>query len=304
MQHEDIVRCKECGSRELEKDLTRGELTCLVCGLVLEDNLVDQGAEWRKFDDGSGSDPARTGAPMNIMLHDKGLSTDIDWQNRDWSGKALKSNSQMHRMRKWQRRSRVSSSRERNLQSALSELDKMAMHLDGLPKSVRQEAANVYKRTLEAGLVRGRSIQGAVAASLYIACQQCGVPRTLDEVSQKLRLGRKEIGRTVRTLKRELRMKPMHAKASDYIDRFCSDLGLAQQCKTLCSEWMEEIKRLELDSGRGPVGIAAALIYMASIVTGQNRTQREIAETTNVTEVTIRNRYKELSAALNIEVDN
>ena len=304
MQHEDIVRCKECGSRELEKDLTRGELTCLVCGLVLEDNLVDQGAEWRKFDDNSNSDPARTGAPMNIMLHDKGLSTDIDWQNRDWSGKALKSNSQMHRMRKWQRRSRVSSSRERNLQSALSELDKMAMHLDGLPKSVRQEAANVYKRTLEAGLVRGRSIQGAVAASLYIACQQCGVPRTLDEVSQKLRLGRKEIGRTVRTLKRELRMKPMHAKASDYIDRFCSDLGLAQQCKTLCSEWMEEIKRLELDSGRGPVGIAAALIYMASIVTGQNRTQREIAETTNVTEVTIRNRYKELSAALNIEVDN
>lgn len=304
MQHEDIVRCKECGSRELEKDLTRGELTCLVCGLVLEDNLVDQGAEWRKFDDNSNSDPARTGAPMNIMLHDKGLSTDIDWQNRDWSGKALKSNSQMHRMRKWQRRARVNSSRERNLQSALSELDKMAMHLDSLPKSVRQEAANIYKRTLEAGLIRGRSIQGAVAASLYIACQQCGVPRTLDEVSQKLRLGRKEIGRTVRTLKRELRMKPMHAKASDYIDRFCSDLGLAQQCRTLCAEWMEEIKRLELDSGRGPVGIAAALIYMASIVTGQNRTQREIAETTNVTEVTIRNRYKELSAALNIEVNN
>ena len=301
----EIVRCKECGSRELEKDISRGELICLACGLVLEENIVDQGAEWRNFDgQGDGDNKSRAGAPMNIMLHDKGLSTDIDWQNRDWSGKALKSNSQMYRMRKWQRRARVSSSRERNLANALASLDKMCMQLDGIPKSVRQEAANVYKRTLEAGLIRGRSIEGACAASLYISCQLCGVPRTLDEVAQKLRLGRKEIGRTVRTIKRELRMKPMHAKPEDYIDRFCSDLGLAQECRRLCAEWLVKVKQLELDSGRGPVGVAAALIYMASIVTGQNRTQRDIAHITNVTEVTIRNRYKELSKALDIKVDN
>ena len=299
----EIIRCKECGSRNLEKDLTRGELNCIDCGLVLEENLVDPGAEWRSFDDGSADDPSRTGAPMNLMLHDKGLSTDIDWQNRDWSGKSLKSNSQMYRMRKWQKRARVSSSRERNLASALAELDKMAMHLDGLPRSVRQEAANVYKKTLEAGLIRGRSIQGACAASLYIACQLCGLPRTLDEVAQKVKLGRKEIGRTVRTIKRELKMKPMTTKPEQYIDRFCSDLQLRSEAVSQCRTWMEEIKRLELDSGRGPVGIAAALIYMASIVTGQNRTQREIADITNVTEVTIRNRYKELALALNVELD-
>ena len=298
----EIVRCKECGSRNLEKDLTRGELTCKDCGLVLEENIVDPGAEWRSFDEGE-ADKSRTGAPMNIMMHDKGLSTDIDWQNRDWSGKSLKSNSQMYRMRKWQKRARVNSSRERNLATALAELDKMAMQLDSLPRTVRQEAANVYKKTLEAGLIRGRSIQGAAAASLYIACQLCGVPRTLDEVAQKLRLGRKEIGRTVRIIKRELKMKPMTTKPEQYIDRFCSDLQLRQEAVALCHEWMKEIKRLELDSGRGPVGIAASLIYMASIVSGQNRTQREIADVTNVTEVTIRNRYKELCAALNVELD-
>ncbi|MAZ97683.1 MAG: transcription initiation factor IIB [Flavobacteriales bacterium] len=299
----EIVRCKECGSRNLEKDITRGELNCVDCGLVLEENLVDPGAEWRSFDDGSKDDPSRTGAPMNIMLHDKGLSTDIDWQNRDWSGKSLKSNSQMYRMRKWQKRARVSDSRERNLANALAELDKMAMHLDGLPRTVRQEAANVYKKTLEAGLIRGRSIQGAAAASLYIACQLCGVPRTLDEVAQKLKLGRKEIGRTVRTIKRELKMKPMTTKPEQYIDRFCSDLQLRSEVVAQCHKWMEEIKRLELDSGRGPVGIAASLIYMASIIKGQNRTQREIADVTNVTEVTIRNRYKELAAALDVELN-
>ncbi len=298
----EIVKCTECGSRNLEKDVTRGELNCIDCGLVLEENLVDPGAEWRSFEDGPG-DKSRTGAPMNIMMHDKGLSTDIDWQNRDWSGKSLKSNSQMYRMRKWQKRARVNSSRERNLANALAELDKMAMQLDSLPRTVREEAANVYKKTLEAGLIRGRSIQGATAASLYIACQLCGVPRTLDEVAQKLRLGRKEIGRTVRIIKRSLRMKPMTTKPEQYIDRFCSDLELRTEAVAMCHEWMKEIKRLELDSGRGPVGIAASLIYMASIVTGQNRTQREIADITNVTEVTIRNRYKELATALNVELN-
>ena len=164
---EDVIRCKECGSRNLERDLTRGELSCTDCGLVLEDNLIDQGAEWRAFSSEQGDQRARTGAPMNIMLHDKGLSTDIDWQNKDWSGKQITTSSQMYRMRKWQRRARVSNSKERNLSVALAELDRMAMQLDSLPKSVRQEAANVYKRTLEAGLIRGRSITGAVAASLY-----------------------------------------------------------------------------------------------------------------------------------------
>lgn len=301
MDIEETVRCRECGSRNLETDLKRGEVVCADCGLVLEESVIDPGAEWRSFDmDGTGKDMSRTGAPMNNMLHDKGLSTDIDWQNKDWSGKQIKSSSQMYRMRKWQRRARTSNSKERNLATALAELDRMAMHLDSLPKSVRQEAANVYKRTLEAGLIRGRSIQGAVAASLYIACQQCNIPRTLDEVAQKLRLGRKEIGRTVRTIKRELRMKPMHAKAEDYIPRFCSDLGLKPAALAKCMDWLEVVKTKELDSGRGPVGIAAALIYMASNVTGQSRTQREIADITNVTEVTIRNRYKELSKALNV----
>ena len=300
MDIEDTVKCRECGSRNLETDLKRGELTCIDCGLVLEESVIDPGAEWRTFDDGTGKDMSRAGAPMNNMLHDKGLSTAIDWQNKDWSGKQIKSTSQMYRMRKWQRRARTSNSKERNLATALGELDRMAMQLDSLPKSVRQEASSIYRRTLEAGLIRGRSIQGAVAASLYIACQQCNIPRTLDEVAQKLRLGRKEIGRTVRTIKRELRMKPMHAKAEDYIPRFCSDLGLRPAALAKCMEWLEVVKTKELDSGRGPVGIAAALIYMASNVTGQSRTQREIADITNVTEVTIRNRYKELSKALNV----
>ena len=109
-QVEDIVKCPECGSRDLDRDETRGEIVCAMCGLVVEDNVIDQGAEWRVFSPEQGDQRARTGAPMTVMLHDKGLSTDIDWQNKDYSGKTISSRyrSQFYRMRKWQKRSRVS----------------------------------------------------------------------------------------------------------------------------------------------------------------------------------------------------
>ena len=150
-QHvEDIVKCSDCGSRNLTRDETRGEVVCDDCGLVLEDNVIDQGAEWRVFSPEQGDQRARTGAPMTVMLHDKGLSTDIDWQNKDYSGKTINSRyrSQFYRMRKWQKRSRVSNATERNLAMALAELDRMASRLE-LPKSVREAAAVNYMKAVE-----------------------------------------------------------------------------------------------------------------------------------------------------------
>ena len=142
---EDTVKCDECGSRQLKKDESRGEVVCEDCGLVLEDKVIDQGAEWRVFSPEQGDQRARTGAPMTVMLHDKGLSTDIDWQNKDYSGKTINSRyrSQFYRMRKWQKRSRVSNATERNLAMALAELDRIASRLE-LPKTVRESAAVNY----------------------------------------------------------------------------------------------------------------------------------------------------------------
>ena len=163
-QVEDIVKCGDCGSRSLTRDETRGEVVCDDCGLVLEDNVIDQGAEWRVFSPEQGDQRARTGAPMTVMLHDKGLSTDIDWQNKDYSGKTINSRyrSQFYRMRKWQKRSRVSNATERNLAMALAELDRMASRLE-LPKSVREAAAVNYKKAVDKRLIRGRSIEGVAA---------------------------------------------------------------------------------------------------------------------------------------------
>ena len=178
------MKCSECGSRNLNRDETRGEVVCDDCGLVLEDNVIDQGAEWRVFSPEQGDQRARTGAPMTVMLHDKGLSTDIDWQNKDYSGKAISSRyrSQFYRMRKWQKRSRVSNATERNLAMALAELDRMASRLD-LPKSIRESAAVNYKKAVEAGEDPDKAMDDA-GLDLYCCSRMfLGHVELIDEVA-------------------------------------------------------------------------------------------------------------------------
>ena len=280
---EEIEVCPECGSHHLVRDYERGELLCEDCGLVLDDQFIDQGPEWRAFDVEQGEKRARTGAPMTYTIHDKGLSTEISWKNKDSYGKSIptRNRAQLYRLRKWQRRIRVSNATERNLAFALSELDRMASAM-GLPRNVRETAAMIYRKAVNKNLIRGRSIEGVVAASLYAACRQCGVPRTLNEVADSSRVGRKEIGRTYRFMTRELK--------------------LSGEVQTKAAEILKDASEKELTSGRGPTGVAAAAIYISSILCNERRTQREVADVAGVTEVTIRNRYKELTEKLGIEI--
>ena len=301
---EHITKCPECLSRNIDTDMTRGETTCIDCGLVLDDNLIDPGAEWRIHTMEQGQDRSRTGAPMNTMLHDKGLSTDIDWQNRDYSGKKIndsRTRSQLYRMRKWQKRARIGNSQERNLAVALAEIDRMSSKL-GLPKMVREASADLYRKCVEANLIRGRSIDAVTAASLYVACRQCNIPRTLGEIGSAARAGRKEIGRTERFIKRELKIRLPVQRAADYLARFSSMLGLDAQTELVARRMCDELELRELDSGRGPMGIAAATLYIASVQTGRRRTQKDVSVVCGVTEVTIRNRYKEIVNSLNLDL--
>jgi transcription initiation factor TFIIB len=299
---DEIVKCPECLSRCLSKDDARGENVCIDCGLVVEDHIVDQGAEWNVYDVTDMLKNARTGAPMTEMLHDKGLSTDIDWQNKDYAGNRITlSRSQLYRMRKWQKRSRVSNGQERNLVIALSEIDRMCSRLD-IPKHIREHACIIYRKSLEKRICRGRSIESVVAASVYLGCRECNVPRTLDEVSVAARTGRKEIGRAARYMVRHLGMRMSHPRARDFTARFCSMLGLPPEVKAQADEYMRQIEDKELDSGRGPVGLCASCIYVASIIHDCRRTQKELAIVSGVTEVTIRNRYKEIVHNLGIEM--
>ena len=300
---EETVKCPECGSTHLSRDFSRAELVCEDCGLVIDDDFIDHGPEWRAFDSDQREKRARTGAPMTYTIHDKGLSTMISWKNRDAYGKSIptRNRAQLYRLRKWQRRVRISGATERTLAIALSGLDRLASSMS-LPRTVRETAAMIFRKAALKKLVRGRSIEGVTAASLYAACRQCNVPRTLDEISNTARISRKEIGRTYRYISRELELKLMPTSPQDYIPRFCSALKLSADVQAKTLEIIQEATRRELTSGRGPTGIAAASIYIASVLCGERRTQREVAETAGVTEVTIRNRYKELAEKLDINI--
>ncbi len=301
---EKVTECPECGSRHLAQDYDRGELICEDCGLVIDNQYIDEGPEWRAFDMKQEENRARTGAPMTQMVHDKGLSTGIDSSNRDSYGRSIpsKKKAQIYRLRKWQRRIRVSDATERNLAYALTEMDRMASTM-GLPKNIRETAAVIYRKAVKKNLIRGRSINSVVAASLYAACRKAGVPRTLDEIAEATSSDRKEIGRTYRFLSRELVLKLKPTKPQEYLSRFCSELGLSGKVQKLAKNIIDKAEDRELISGKGPTGLAAASIYIASINANERRTQREVADVAAVTEVTVRNRYKELVEKLDIDIE-
>jgi transcription initiation factor TFIIB len=219
----------------------------------------------------------------------------IDWHDRDVYGKRLApgQKAQIYRLRKWQRRIRVSDATERNLAFALSEISKIANNLN-LPKNILETASVIYRKAVKERLIRGRSIQGVTAAAIYVACRQCGVARTLDDIAQASTVNKKEVGRSYRFLIKELNYFIPPLKPSQYITKFSNQLTMQGKVEEIAHKILATAKELKLTSGRGPTGIAAAASYIASVLTGERKTQREIAEIAQVTEVTIRNRYKEL----------
>lgn len=295
--------CPECGSSRLVRDYECGELVCMNCGVVIAAKMADRGPEWRAFDGEQRAKRARAGAPLTYTIHDKGLSTVIDWHDRDIYGKSLSpgQKAQVYRLRKWQRRIRVSDATERNLAFALSEITKIAANLN-LPKNILETASVIYRKAVKERLIRGRSIQGVTAAAIYLSCRQCGLARTLEEIAQASSVNKKEVGRSYRFLIKELEFNIPPLKPSQYITKFSNQLTMQGKVEEIAHKILAAAKELKLTSGRGPTGIAAAASYVASVLTGERKTQREIAEIAQVTEVTIRNRYKELVERLMFQI--
>lgn len=292
-----VKKCPECGSINLFHNREKGEVICKDCGLVVEDKMVDFTQEWREFDSDGAEKKRRTGAPMTYTQYDQGLGTEVG-QKTDLYGLSGKDRNKFFRLRKWQYR--ISTAIERNLKLALAELKRVSSFLK-LPKSVEEEAARIYTLAVQRGLVRGRSMESVVAGSLYASCRRHEVPRTLDELSEASGIEKKEIGRTYRFITRELQITILPSNPADYIARFASSLRLQAETQSKAIEILEQAQKSELTSGRGPTGIAAAALYVSALIHGEKRTQREVADVAGVTEVTIRNRYKELLEELKLE---
>lgn len=287
-------RCTECDSEKLRKDEVRGELVCNECGYIVKTNLIDRGAEWTAFTQKEREEQSRVGSPLSETLHDKGLTTEIHWQNVDANGQSLTPSKrrQMDRLRRWQKRMRTEGSGEQNLQIALVEIHRMASSL-GLPQPTREIAAVIYRQALDEDLIQGRSIEAVAASALYIASRKENIPRSLDEFENVARIERIEIARSYRYLaaELELEMEPVDPKL--FVPRFCSKLDLEKPVHRTAIEILEQSKEEGLHSGKSPTGLAAAAIYTASIEHDDERTQHEVADAAGVTAVTVRNRYQE-----------
>ncbi len=286
-----VESCPECGGSSVVHDPASSEIVCTSCGFVVATQLVDRGPEWRAFTPEQHTKRVRVGAPYTFAIHDKGLTTSI--KRRDIHGYPSEKKAQLYRLSRWQRRIRLSSCVERNLASSLSEMHRIADSLK-LPRNVLETAAVMYRRAIKKRLTRGRSLRGIVVAALYLACRQCKLLRTIEELSQASGVNKVEVARYYRFLVKKFGYSVPPQKASKYITNFCSKLDLSGEKEEVAYDILQAAKELKLTSGRGAKSIAAAACYIASKISTDYRTQREIAEVAQITEVTLRNRYKEL----------
>ena len=293
-------RCQRCNRGVILTDSNTGEMFCSKCGFVATDRVEQEGPEWRTFSKEEGDNRTRTGTPTSLAIHDIGLATIINPLNKDVTGKPLSASmkSTIERLRTWDNRSQVHEPVDRNFRQAFSELDRLKTKL-ALSDTVIEKTAYIYRKALDKGLIRGRSIPGLIAASLYAACRNTETPRTLTDVANGINIKRKDIARCYRLLLRELDLKMPVVNPVKCISRISSTAGLSEKTKRKAIEILDRAAKIELSAGKDPMGLAAAL-YLSCVKNGDDKTQRDIAEAANVTEVTIRNRYKGLRDSLDL----
>ena len=292
-------KCPSCRGQKMITDQNTGELCCSKCGLVINDQIVDTGAEWRSFSNDEGN-KARTGAGTSLTMHDRGLSTVIGAANKDATGKPLSAGvkSSIERLRTWDSRSQAHSSADRNLRQALNEMGKLKDKL-ALTDAVVEKAAYIYRKSMEKKLVRGRSIQGLVAACLYASCRNTETPRTLDDIAKGINIRRKDVARCYRLIYRELELKMPVVDPVKGVSRIASIAELSEKSKRKAIKILNQAKEEGIVAGKDPMGIAAAALYLACISTGEVKSQKDISIASGVTEVTIRNRCAGLRKMLN-----
>jgi transcription initiation factor TFIIB len=265
--------------------------------------MMDKGPEWRAFTQEEKASRSRVGVPTSYSVHDKGLSTAISQVDRDAFGRKLPLSTrlQMWRLRKWQIRSRVHSSIDRNLAQAMAELDRLSDKVY-IPPPIKEKAAVTYRKALDKGLVRGRSIAAIAAAALYAACRGSGTPRTLREIAEASLVDKKDVARCYRLLLRELDVQMPIADPLTYVSKIAERTGISGRTQGIAIHILREARKRRASAGKDPMGLAAAALYISCLQNNEKKTQKDIAEAAGVTEVTVRNRYKTLKKQLNLEL--
>ncbi len=301
--------CPECQS-SLVDDVQNGEIICSGCGVVVADQMADYGPESKSSSLEEKMKLARATGQTTYSQHDLGIATEISISAKDFSGKTINSQvaNQMHNLRKWQQRVRVSSPRERRLANVLTKIGETCQNLS-LPKNVLETASIIY-RSLDGQIeVKGKSVVSISVATIYMACKQCNVVRSLEEIckvvcaAKDVKSKTKLAAKYYRTMVMEMGPATAPVITMDkYISKIANLTQTDVRVERLALEISEKTRNNNLADGKAPNGIAAAYLYVASILLGQNVIQRDISSVAGVTEVTIRNRCKEILTSYKLQV--
>jgi transcription initiation factor TFIIB len=297
------LRCSICSKKGVKSavvitDPESGEIICSNCGMVISQNIEDTRPEWRSFgsEGAVGYGRSRTGMPTSLARHDKGLTTIIGRTDKDASGNKIDPSirSKMERLKVWDFRSHSHDSTNKNLMQAFNELDKLKDKL-GLPDAVIERTAYIYRKARKRGLVRGRTTDGILTAAIYIACRDLGVPKTLKEVAAAISIRLKTLSRSYRILVTELDIStPPVIDPMKCIVKVANNADLNENTKRQAMDVMNNLSKREISAGKHPMALAATVLYVSCLNTGVNIRQADIADAAGITEVTLRNRYKDL----------
>ncbi|WP_135303427.1 transcription initiation factor IIB [Haloarcula amylovorans] len=277
--------CPECDG-SLRKDGC--ETVCAHCGLVVGEDTIDRGPEWRSFEDDD-TERARTGAPLTRSRHDRGLSTEIGRSTR-LKGRKRR---QFARLRREHRRAQVSSKRERNQIYSFTEIRRIVGSL-GLSKAIRDRACVLFESAQNADLLQGRSLEGFAAAAVYATCRTEGVARTVEELCRAARADPSELRAAYDALNRDLGLPTGPIDPREYVPRFATTLDLPDSVRTRAEQLVDEARERGIVGGRNPAGVAAACLYTAAREQDIGLTQAEAADAADVTPVTLRGTYTDL----------
>ena len=305
-----IERCTACNSSVVD-DTENGERICSGCGIVMEEHMADHGPEAKSSSLEDKMKLARATGQTTYAQHDLGIATEISIGSTDFSGKKINAEtaSQMHRLGKWQQRVRVSSSRDRRQSNVLGRVSEICQSCS-LPKNVTETASIIYRSLDGKNIqVKGKSVLSISAAVVYMACKQCDVIRSLEEILKEVCHPRdvksktKLASRYYRTLVIELDTVTTPIVTMDkYISKIANMTDTDTRIERLSLEIAEKTKDRNIADGKAPNGIAAAYLYIASILLGQSVLQRDISSVSGVTEVTIRNRCKEILTCFKLNI--
>ena len=284
--------CPNCGSTNLVRSVS-GSLVCANCGTVVEDRPIDLGPEWRAFSGEEAFERSRVGPAIKGSAIIPGLlTTDIDVSVGD---------SVARKLERLQKRVAISTPKERAKLTALSEAERIATVL-GLPRSIIDEAMRIFDKAYDEGIHVGRTIKLVVAACLYLACRIHGIARTIDEFVRASGEAWTAIAEVARLIVRRLNIKLPLSDPKVFVDKICQQLRVSGQVVKLAKKILDEARKKRLTAGKDPAGLAAAAVYIACLLSGEIRTQKEVAIAAGVTEVTVRNRYKEIASKLGIKI--